>query len=70
MGTLWFYGRVYVDILDSSPCGSSFFIKWAIQSGQSSVRSELNSLEILKKRYIRDEIGRDEYEKRKQDLLP
>ncbi len=41
----------------------------AQQSRQGEQKAELNSLEILKKRYARGKIGRDEFEQKKRDLL-
>ena len=50
--------------------GLFFVVKWAVQqnrSGESS--SDSNALEVLKKRYARGEIDRQEFEQKKKDLL-
>jgi len=39
------------------------------RGGGSAVRGE-SALELLKKRYARGEIGRDEYEQKKRDIGP
>ena len=49
--------------------GLAFFIKWAIQSSKSGIKSELNSLEMLKKRYAHGEIDKAEYKQKRKDLL-
>lgn len=62
-GFMWiFWVAVIVGII--------FLVKWAMQIQPSCERSELNYLEILKKRYARGEIERDEYEQKSKDLLP
>ena len=48
-----------------------FLIKWLIQSnnrGQSGDAGGSRALEILKERYARGEIDRNEFEKMKMDL--
>jgi len=47
----------------------AFLIKGAIQSGQNNTKSELNSIQILKRRYVHGEIEQAEYEQKKKDLL-
>ena len=43
---------------------------WRVGSGIGTVRTqEESALEILKKRYARGEIGKEEYEAKKRDLL-
>lgn len=61
-GFMWIFWIVLL-------AGLAFFIKWAIQSGQSSPQRELNSLDILKKRYAHGEINQAEYKQKKKDLL-
>ncbi|MCJ7458186.1 MAG: SHOCT domain-containing protein [candidate division Zixibacteria bacterium] len=46
-------------------------VKWLLQQGRSEPRSpaqEENALEILKKRYARGEINKEEFEQKKKDL--
>jgi len=43
---------------------------WRVGSGIATVRTqEESALEILKKRYARGEIGKEEFEAKKRDLL-
>jgi putative membrane protein len=48
-----------------------FFIRWLIVSSRSrqSSASQESALEILKKRYARGEVGKEEFEEKKRDLL-
>jgi putative membrane protein len=47
-----------------------FFIRWLIFSarGSGASKSEDSALDILKKRYARGEINREEFEEKKKDL--
>ena len=50
--------------------GLVFLIKWIVQSnklGESRIGD--SSLEILKRRYARSEIDKEEFEQKKKDLL-
>ncbi len=50
--------------------GIFFLVKWIVmQSRQSEQKGEENPLEILKKRYARGEIDKEEFEQKKKDLL-
>ena len=50
--------------------GLVFLIKWIVQQSRpGEYKSEENSLEILKKRYARGEIDKEEFEQKKKDLL-
>jgi putative membrane protein len=46
-----------------------FFIKWLIQQKPGSQKPEENALEVLKKRYAKGEIDKEEFEQKKRDLL-
>ena len=51
--------------------GLVFLIKWLIQttsSGKTDVRTGLKAIDILKERYARGEISKEEFETIKQDL--
>ena len=51
--------------------GIAVLAKWLISSGARDGRSTGgNALEILKERYARGEIGKDEFEQKKRDLGP
>ena len=50
--------------------GIIFLVKWIVmQSRTSEQKLEENPLEILKKRYVRGEIDKEEFEQKKKDLL-
>ena len=50
--------------------GLFFLIKWLVQqSRQGETRTGENALEILKKRYAKGEIDKEEFEQKKKDLL-
>jgi putative membrane protein len=51
--------------------GVVLLVVWAVQKGVSGggSRSEESALEILKKRYARGEISKEEYEEKKRDLI-
>jgi putative membrane protein len=48
-------------------------IRWLIQNtsgkGQTGVRTGSNAMDILKERYAKGEISRDEFESMKKDIL-
>ncbi len=50
--------------------GIIFLVRWVVQQSRPGERKlEESSLELLKKRYARGEIDRNEYEQKKKDLL-
>lgn len=50
--------------------GLIFLIKWMVQqSKQGGKKPKQNPLEILKKRYARGEIDKQEFDQKKKDLL-
>jgi putative membrane protein len=50
--------------------GIVFLVKWIVQQSRTGEgSSEQNSLEILKKRYARGEIDKEEFEQKKKGLL-
>jgi putative membrane protein len=50
--------------------GLVFLIKWLIQQSKAEeLKKEEDSLKILKKRYAKGEIDREEFEQKKKDLL-
>ena len=51
--------------------GIIFLIRWLVIStgtGRRAARSEESALEILKRRYARGEINKEEFEEKKKDL--
>jgi putative membrane protein len=48
-----------------------FLAVWAVQraTGGGSSKTEESALEVLKKRYVRDEISKEEFEEKKRDIL-
>jgi len=51
--------------------GIAVLAKWLFRSGTPDGRATGgNALEILKERYARGEIGKDEFEQKKRDLGP
>jgi len=50
--------------------GLIFLVKWIVQQNKpGESRANDSSLEILKKRYVKGEIDRGEFELKKKDLL-
>ncbi len=50
--------------------GLVFLIKWGFQQNRDNkVKIEENALEILKRRYVKGEIDKREFERRRKDLL-
>lgn len=52
--------------------GVIFLIRWVaitMRTGGQSARSEDSALEILKRRYARGEINKEEFEEKKKDLM-
>lgn len=45
-----------------------FLVKWIVQQKPEGQRLQESALEILKKRYARGEIDREEFERKKKDL--
>jgi putative membrane protein len=47
--------------------GTVFLIRWFL--GETVIKREDSALEILKKRYARGEINKEEFDERKRDLM-
>jgi putative membrane protein len=48
-----------------------FLVRWIVQQSQPAEQKHgESSLEILKRRYARGEIDRNEFEQKKKDILP
>jgi len=62
-GYMWIFWIVLI-------VGLVFLIKWMVQHNKpGESKPEEDSLEILKKRYAKGEIDRQEFEQKKKDLL-
>ena len=59
LGMLLFWGLLIA--------GTVFLIRWFI--GETVIKREDSALEILKKRYARGEINKQEFDERKRDLM-
>ena len=71
-GMGWFGGIFIVVFWILILVGLVFLIKWLIQStsrDQANGRGFSRAVEILKERYARGEIDKDEFESKKKDLL-
>lgn len=51
--------------------GAVLLVVWAVQkaAGSGAGRTEESALEILRKRYARGEISKEEFEEKKRDLM-
>ncbi|HEX7401398.1 MAG TPA: SHOCT domain-containing protein [candidate division Zixibacteria bacterium] len=49
--------------------GAIVLVKWLLEKDKRTSESGENPLEILKRRYARGEIDREEFEQKKRDLL-
>ncbi len=67
MGWPWFILTIVFSI--ALVFGIVFFIRWmTLSGGKGGMRPEESALDILKKRYARGEITKEEYEKMKKDI--
>jgi putative membrane protein len=71
-GTGGFSSIIMVAFWVAAIVGIIFLIRWLVVSTGGSARSgrsEDSALEILKRRYARGEINKEEFEEKKKDLL-
>lgn len=71
-GMGWFGTVIMVAFWVAVIVGIIFLIRWLVIStgtGGHAVKSEDSPLEILKRRYARGEINKQEFEEKKKDLL-
>jgi len=70
-GMGWFWTIIMVAFWIAVIVGIIFLIRWLVMStttGSRVAKSENSALEILKKRYARGEIDKQEFEEKKKDL--
>lgn len=71
-GMGWFGGIIMIAFWIAVIVGIVLLIRWLVISTRSTGQSthhEDSALEILKRRYARGEIGKEEFEEKKRDLL-
>lgn len=68
MGWGWFGGIAMVVFWVAVIVGIVLLVRWLVTSPGQGQREE-TALEILKKRYARGEISREEFEEKKKDLM-
>lgn len=68
-GNHWMFGGFMWIFWIAVLVGIILLIKWLVQQKPAEPHSQENSLEILKKRYARGEIDKEEFEQKKKDLL-
>ncbi|NIS60224.1 MAG: SHOCT domain-containing protein [Proteobacteria bacterium] len=70
-GMGWLWHIIMIAFWIAVIVGIVFLIRWLVISpgtGGRAARSEDSALEILKRRYARGEIDKQEYEEKKKDL--
>jgi len=65
---IWFFGWFIILISALGFAGLIYLIIWLASKGKSSPAARTDPLDIVKERYARGEISRDEFEKMKKDL--
>lgn len=71
-GTGWIWHILMIAFWIAVIVGIIFLIRWFVISagtGGRAVKSEDSALEILKRRYARGEINKQEFEEKKKDLV-
>ncbi len=65
MGGMWIFGLIFWILV---LIGLALLIKYLLQS-TGARKTEESALEILKKRYAKGEINKEEFEEKKKDLI-
>jgi len=71
-GMVWFWPIIMVAFWIAVIVAIVSLIRWLIKTprtGEPQARSEDSALEILKRRYARGEIDKQEFEEKKKDLM-
>ena len=71
-GTSWLGHIIMLAFWIAVVVGIVFLIRWLIVSGRSGIQGPQlgdSALDILRKRYARGEINKQEFEEKKRDLL-
>ena len=71
-GMSWFWHIIMIVFWIAVIVGIIFLIRWLILSARNGTKGpnrEDSALEILRKRYAKGEINREEFEEKKKDLL-
>ncbi len=70
-GMGWFFPIIMLTFWIAVIIGVIFLVRWIISSAnkEHGYKSQESALDILKKRYARGEINKEEFEDRKKDLL-
>ncbi len=68
-GLWWFMPFVMIAFWIVVIIGMVSFIRWFVRSGrEKEMKPEDTALDILKKRYAKGEIGKEDFERMKQDI--
>ena len=69
-GNHWMYGGFMMFFWILLIVGLVFFLKWIVDQGRSDKgKSNESALEILKKRYAKGEISKEEFEEKKKEIV-
>ncbi|MFQ5721025.1 MAG: SHOCT domain-containing protein [Candidatus Aminicenantales bacterium] len=69
-GGHWMYGGFMIFFWILIIMGLVFLIKWIVDQGRSDrANPKENALEILKKRYAKGEISKEEFEEKKKEIV-
>jgi putative membrane protein len=67
-GNHWMFGGFMWVVWILLLVGLFLLIRWLVLQGKSGREKEESPLEVLKKRYARGEIDKEEFEQKKKDL--